>query len=86
MNFQPSERGQHWRERVRRFMDEQILPREAEYRAQVHADPKTQPAVMEELKRKLPDCRQFISTDVSPALSVHTGPGLIGISVQALQK
>ena len=41
-------------------------------------------AVMEELKRKLPDCVQFISTDVSPALSVHTGPGLIGISIQAL--
>jgi len=39
---------------------------------------------MEELKRKLPDCVQFVSTDVSPALSVHTGPGLIGISVQAL--
>ena len=41
-------------------------------------------AVMEELKQKLPECRQFISTDVSPALSVHTGPGLIGISIQAL--
>jgi alkylation response protein AidB-like acyl-CoA dehydrogenase len=52
MNFQPSERGLHWRERVRRFMDEQVLPRETEYRAQVHADPKTQPAVMEELKSR----------------------------------
>lgn len=40
--------------------------------------------VMEELKQKLTNCEQFISTDVSPALSVHTGPGLIGISVQAL--
>ena len=40
--------------------------------------------VMEELKQKLTNCEQFVSTDVSPALSVHTGPGLIGISVQAL--
>ncbi len=40
--------------------------------------------VLEELKGKLPHCAQFISTDVSPALSVHTGPGLIGIAIQAL--
>lgn len=40
--------------------------------------------VKEELKQKLTNCEQFVSTDVSPALSVHTGPGLIGISVQAL--
>jgi len=40
--------------------------------------------VMEELIRKLPNCERFISTDVSPALSVHTGPGLIGVSIQAL--
>lgn len=40
--------------------------------------------VMEELKRRLPDAVAYIKTDVSPALSVHTGPGLIGIAVQAL--
>jgi len=40
--------------------------------------------VLEELKKLLPQCDQFLSTDVSPALSVHTGPGLIGIAVQAL--
>ena len=40
--------------------------------------------VLEELKRRLPNCERFIKTDISPALSVHTGPGLIGIAVQAL--
>lgn len=40
--------------------------------------------VLEELKRKLPQCERFIKTDISPALSVHTGPGIIGIAVQAL--
>lgn len=40
--------------------------------------------VMDEMKRLLPDSVEFIKTDVSPALSVHTGPGLIGVAVQAL--
>lgn len=40
--------------------------------------------VMEELKRRLPRCERFLNTDVSPALSVHTGPGLIGIAIQVL--
>ncbi len=40
--------------------------------------------VTEELKQRLSQCEEWISTDVSPALSVHTGPGLIGIAIQAL--
>lgn len=40
--------------------------------------------VIDEMKRLLPDSVEFIKTDVSPALSVHTGPGLIGVAVQAL--
>ena len=39
---------------------------------------------MAELKRLLPQCVRFIRTDISPALSVHTGPGIVGITVQAL--
>ena len=40
--------------------------------------------VMEELKRLVPKGVNYIRTDISPALSVHTGPGIIGITVQAL--
>ena len=40
--------------------------------------------VMEDLKRRMPDCEFFVITDVSSVLSGHTGPGLIGIAVQAL--
>lgn len=40
--------------------------------------------VMAQLKRLLPDCGDIIVSDVSPALVVHTGPGLIGIGVHAL--
>ena len=40
--------------------------------------------VTEELKQRLSKCEEWISTDISPALSVHTGPGLIGIAIQAL--
>ncbi len=53
--------------------------------AVAHGSAKAEAArVTEELKKLLPHCDQFISTDVSPALSVHTGPGLIGIAIQAL--
>ncbi|NLG57650.1 MAG: DegV family protein [Clostridiales bacterium] len=41
-------------------------------------------AVMRILKERLPNAAMFLMTDISPALSVHTGPGLIGIAVQSL--
>ncbi len=40
--------------------------------------------VLEEVKRRITNCKEFFEGTVSPALVVHTGPGLIGISVQAL--
>lgn len=50
MEFQHSEKALHWQERVRRFLDDKVLPREAEYWAQVHEDSNRQPPVMDELK------------------------------------
>ncbi|MDD4081024.1 MAG: DegV family protein [Eubacteriales bacterium] len=41
-------------------------------------------AVMRTLKERIPNAAMFLMTDISPALSVHTGPGLIGIAVQSL--
>jgi Uncharacterized protein conserved in bacteria len=35
-----------------------------------------------QLKAKFPQVSQWYSGDVSPALGVHTGPGLIGVGVQ----
>lgn len=40
--------------------------------------------VLQEVKRLLPQCKEFFVGDVSPALVVHTGPGLIGINVQSI--
>lgn len=40
--------------------------------------------VMEEVKRRIPNCKIFRDASVGPALVVHTGPGLLGIFVQAL--
>lgn len=40
--------------------------------------------VMSELKKLIPNCKSFIEGTVGPALGVHTGPGLLGIYVQAL--
>lgn len=52
MDFAPSERAQMWRERLSRFMDEHVVPAEAEYHAQVRENPRRQPPVMEALKAK----------------------------------
>ncbi len=50
MEFQHSEKARHWQDRVRRFLDDKVLPREAEYWAQVHADSTRQPPAMDEMK------------------------------------
>ncbi len=50
MEFQHSDRALHWQERVGRFLDDHVLPREAEYRAQVREDHDRQPPAMEEMK------------------------------------
>ena len=52
MEFRHSDRALHWQERVKRFLDENVLPREEEYRAQVREDHKRQPPAMEEMKAK----------------------------------
>lgn len=50
MDFQHSDRARHWQERVNRFIAERILPRAADYWAEVHADHTVQPRTMEALK------------------------------------
>ncbi len=40
--------------------------------------------VVIQLKQLIPNCKTFIEGTVGPALGVHTGPGLLGIYVQAL--
>ena len=50
MNFQHSDRGLHWQERVSRFLEDRVLPRAADYHAEVHADPNRQPQTMEAMK------------------------------------
>lgn len=50
MDFKHSDRALEWQARVNRFMAEKILPREADYWAEVHADHTRQPPTMEALK------------------------------------
>ncbi len=40
--------------------------------------------VMAQLKKLVPNSIAFVEGDVGPALAVHTGPGLLGIFVQAI--
>jgi alkylation response protein AidB-like acyl-CoA dehydrogenase len=50
MEFRHSDRALHWQERVGRFLEDHVLPREEEYRAQVRENPRRQPPAMEEMK------------------------------------
>lgn len=52
MEFRHSDRAQHWQERLKRFLDDHVLPREEEYRAQVRENPKRQAPAIEEMKAK----------------------------------
>ena len=52
MDFRHSDRALDWQNRLRRFMDAEVLPRSAEYWAQVRADHTRQPPVMEEMKAR----------------------------------
>ncbi|WP_292067946.1 acyl-CoA dehydrogenase family protein [Brevundimonas sp. UBA7664] len=52
MEFRHSDRALHWQDRLKRFLDDHVLPREEEYRAQVRENPKRQPPAMEEMKAK----------------------------------
>lgn len=50
MEFRHSDKALHWHERLQRFMDDKVLPRSAEYWAQVREDHTRQPPAMEEMK------------------------------------
>lgn len=50
MDFRHSDRALDYQARLRRFLDDKVIPRTAEYHAQVHADATVQPPVMEAMK------------------------------------
>lgn len=50
MDFRPTDRALDYQARLRRFLDDRVIPRTAEYHAQVHADATVQPPVMEAMK------------------------------------
>lgn len=50
------------------------------YLAVLHGGAKKEAEEMLEKLRSLPNLKEIIFSDISPALGVHTGPGLLGIS------
>ena len=48
------------------------------------ANPTLRTDMLQRLKAAYPQVTQWYAGDVSPALGVHTGPGLIGIGIQVL--
>jgi acyl-CoA dehydrogenase len=72
MDFKHSDKALHWQERVNRFLEERVLPRAAEYWAEVHANPKVQPATMEALKAEAREAglwNMFLSGEDGAGLS-----------------
>ncbi|OYX57879.1 MAG: acyl-CoA dehydrogenase [Brevundimonas subvibrioides] len=55
MDFKHSDRALHWQERVTRFLDDKVLPRAADYWADVHRDHTVQSPTMEALKAEARD-------------------------------
>ncbi|HDL2061523.1 TPA: DegV family protein, partial [Enterococcus faecium] len=54
--------------------------------AVAHGDAKEEAIEMEaRLKREFPQANQIYFGQISPALVVHTGPGLLGVGVQVLE-
>ncbi|MEQ7039326.1 DegV family protein [Enterococcus hirae] len=55
--------------------------------AVAHGDAKEEATeMMARLKEEFPQARQIYFGQISPALVVHTGPGLLGVGVQVLEK
>ncbi|PZU74088.1 MAG: acyl-CoA dehydrogenase [Brevundimonas sp.] len=52
MDFKHSDRALEWQDRVRRFLDAEVVPNERAYFAQVREDSTRQPPVMEAMKAK----------------------------------
>ena len=50
MEFRNSDRALEWQARLRDFLEQKVIPREAEYHAQVATDPSRQAPVMETMK------------------------------------
>lgn len=43
-------------------------------------------SICEQIRRALPDAERFLEIEIDPALTIHTGPDLIGIGVYRLPK
>ena len=55
MDFKHSDKALHWQERVTRFLDDKVLPRAADYWADIHRDHTVQSPTMEALKAEARD-------------------------------
>ncbi|MEN6460721.1 MAG: DegV family protein [Syntrophomonas sp.] len=66
-------------EKLVQIVQENIKDQPA-YLAVLHGGAKKEAEEMLEKLRSLPNLKEIIFSDISPALGVHTGPGLLGVS------
>ena len=72
MDFKHSDKALHWQDRVNRFLDDKVLPRAADYWADIHRDPSVQSPTMEALKAEARDAglwNMFLPGDHGAGLS-----------------
>ena len=79
MDFKHSDRALEWQARVTRFMNEKVLPREADYWAEVRADHTRQPPTMEALKAEAREAGLW-----NMFLPGHHGAGLTNLEYATL--
>ena len=84
MDFQPSERATVWAERLDRFIEDRVKPRAAEYIAAIHADPDTQPAIMETMKAEARDAGLWNLFLPGEAHGGYAGAGLTNLEYAPL--
>lgn len=66
-------------ERLVQIVQDNIKDKPA-YLAVLHGGAKKEAEEMLDKLRNLPNLKKIIASDISPALGVHTGPGLLGVS------
>ncbi|MGI5921656.1 MAG: DegV family protein [Syntrophomonadaceae bacterium] len=71
-------------ERLVQIVQENVKDKPA-YLAILHGGARKEAEEILEKLRHLPNIRELITSDISPALGVHTGPGLVGVSFYLAQ-
>lgn len=84
MDFRHSDRALEYQARLRRFLDDRVIPRAAEYHQQIQADATVQPPVMEAMKAEARDAGLWNLFLPGEAHDGYAGAGLTNLEYAPL--